>query len=165
MANNKGVIANNKKPLKYHNRREHPLHRLPFVGSKDDESSLSFWAVPRTGGYAGAAEAGEAMALIYLKHLRQHGMLPGGNLQWVVLEMCGMSNLGSHLTQEQNSLAGQIVGFFSVLDGWLAASAKRLGSGLDAGDPLELLAKANAGLELTKARSNHINKTTSGEIA
>ncbi|MFV8926265.1 hypothetical protein ABQ431_08220 [Serratia fonticola] len=140
----------NNKPLKYHNRRERPLHRLPFVGLRSDKSGASFWAVPRTGDYQGSVEAGESLACIYLKHLREHGTSPAGNLQFVVLEMCGMGSLGVHLTQEQNSLAGQIVGFFSTLDSWLAASAKRLGRGLDDADPLELLAKANTGLDLRK---------------
>ncbi|WP_260524091.1 hypothetical protein [Serratia sp. PL7] len=153
MANNKGVIADNKKPLKYHNRREHPLHRLPFVHLRKNKSGASFWAVPRTGSYQGSVEAGEALACMYLKHLREHGASPCGNLQHVVLEMCGMGSLGVHLTQEQNSLAGQIVGFFSTLDGWLAASAKGFGRNLDGANPSDLLAKANSGIELRNPAS------------
>lgn len=150
MATNNGKIMTNKQPLKYHNRREHPLHRLPFVHLRKNKSGASFWAVPRTGNYQGSVEAGEALACMYLKHLREHGASPCGNLQHIVLDMCGMGSLGIHLSQEQNSLAGQIVGFFSTLDGWLSVSAKGFGRNLDHADPVELLAKANAGLELRK---------------
>lgn len=138
----------NIQPLRYHNRRACPLHRLPFVVFPSDGRRISFWEVPRTCGYNGGTEAGSALAKIYLKHLRQHGRSPGGQLQLIVLDMCGVGGMGLHLTQEQTALRGQIVGFFSTLDYWLAASAEHLGANLDKLDPNELLKKVNAGLKM-----------------
>tara|TARA_B100000749_G_scaffold280764_1_gene278485 strand:- start:323 stop:790 length:468 start_codon:yes stop_codon:yes gene_type:complete len=133
-------------PLHFNNRRDLPLHRLPFIGPVRGRTQFSFWAVPRTGGYAGGNEVGRGLARIYLKYLKQYGRPEGlGALQWIVLDMIGPA-AASALTPEQSALRGQVVGFFSELDAWLEVAVCDLEGGLDAQSDKALLALVNAGL-------------------
>ena len=126
-----------------HPEQKLPLHRLPFVNTAPGKTGLSFWAVPRKGGYTGGTKTGQALARFYMKHLRAHGPTDGGTLQSIVLDMfgCELSDC-----PEQNSLRGQAVGFFAEMDVWLAASAKHLEGGLDRQSSANLLQAANEGL-------------------
>ena len=121
--------------LAYHNKRKHASNRLPFAGPGG-------WDVPNTGGYTGGCDTGSALAVMYLKHLRQNGAAPCGSLQHIVLGMIE----NAHGSPETLSLRGQVVGFFSLLDAWLAEAAKICGSNLDEVTPKELLKLANDGL-------------------
>lgn len=130
--------------LRFKNRKKHPLHRLPFVDAVPGKVGLSFWAVPKTGGYFGGNETGGALARIYMQHLKEHGSGFGcGPLRMIVLDMFGCEN---GVSAEQAALRGQVVGFFAELDRWLAGAAKYLEGDLDKHDSKTLLKAANAGL-------------------
>lgn len=130
--------------LRFKNRKKLPLHRLPFVDAVPGKVGLSFWAVPKTGGYFGGNETGGALARVYMKHLKEHGPgFGGGNLQMMVLDMFDCEN---GVSAEQDALRGQVVGFFVELERWLAGAAKYLDGGLDKHDNKTLLKAANAGL-------------------
>lgn len=117
--------------------------RLPFVGGRRAAGGFSFWNVPATGGYGGGCKTGEALAGIYLKHLRDHGGASFGVLQVIARDMfdCDLPE----------SRFGQVVGFFSTLDAWLAAAAKVLGGNLDTANNDAMLTKANDGLNFDEA--------------
>ncbi|HAK7737207.1 TPA: hypothetical protein ACOSJI_004700 [Salmonella enterica] len=130
--------------LRFKNRKKLPVHRLPFVDTVPGKIGLSFWAVPKTGGYFGGNETGCALARIYMKHLKEHGIgFAGGNLQGMVLDMFDCNNSDA---PEVSALRGQVVGFFVELERWLAGAAKYLEGGLDKHDNKTLLKAANAGL-------------------
>lgn len=131
--------------IKFKPRKKLPAHRLPFVGPEPGRSQLSFWAVPKSGGYGGGCDTGAALAKIYLKHLREHGRAAsaGGFLQNIVLDMVDSEHGES---PEQDALRGQVVGFFSVLEAWIEGAAHYLGGSLDQVDGKALLDMANRGL-------------------
>lgn len=132
------------KPLQFKIGKSIPIHRLPFVGKAKNAIGVSFWAVPKTGGYRGGCQTGEALARIYLKHLKEHTSETGlPSLQRIALDMfdCALSE-----SPEACALRGQAVGFFSVLEPWLAGAAKHLDGGLDEHDSKALLKAANTGL-------------------
>jgi hypothetical protein len=130
--------------LKFHNRKKLPLHHLPFIDRAPGKVGLSFWAVPKTGGYFGGCKTGESLARLYLKHLKEHGVgFAGGNLQTIVLDMFDIDN---GISPEQDALRGQAVGFFIELERWLVGATKYLDGGLDQHDKKALLKEANAGL-------------------
>ena len=132
--------------LSFKNRKKIPTHRLPFVGEVHGKIGLSFWIVPKTGGYRGGCQTGEALARIYIKHLKDHSNDSGlTSLQKIALDMFGCELADS---PEQDALRGQVIGFFSVLDVWLAGAAKHLHGGLDEHDNKALLKAANTGLNL-----------------
>jgi hypothetical protein len=137
-----------KKPanaLQFKNRKKLPLHRLPFVDAVPGKVGLSFWAVPKTGGYSGGNETGKALARIYLKHIREH--VPDGMLQLMVLDMFDQRfERGRNDSPEMLALQGQVVGFFCELERWVLAAARQLGTRLDALDDEQLLKAANNGL-------------------
>lgn len=140
--------------LKFNNSKKYPMQRLPFCG-KDKSKVFGFsqWNVPRTGGYTGGNMTGNALAHIYLQHLRVNGRDECGLLQGIVLDMAGIEHSKD---PEITALRGQIVGFFCVLEKWIASAVKDGGSNLDNADPKEFLKRANAGLncnedELLKA--------------
>jgi len=133
--------------LKLNNDKALPFHRLPFVGPAADGVGLSFWKVPKTGGYTGGCTTGTALARLYLKHLREHGAEDGGSLQGIVLDMIGQG-FPNENDAEQNALRGQVVGFFSELDPFIAAAARNAGAPLDTLRHDDLLAEANNGLNL-----------------
>src|SRR5690606_37507672 len=119
--------------LRFKNRKQMPAHRLPFVGRVPGAPLLSFWDVPKTGGYIGGNETGAALARIYLRYLREHGQARGaGVLRLIALDMI---QSGENVTDaEQDARRGQVVGFFTELDRWLSAAAKHLDGGLDKHD-------------------------------
>ena len=130
--------------LKFKNHRKLPLHRLPFVDAVPDKIGWSFWSVPKSGGYFGGNETGSALARIYMKHLKAHGPgWGGGNLQMMALDMFDCEN---GVSAEQDTLRGQVVGFFVELEYWLAGAVKYLDGGLDKHDNTTLLKAANTGL-------------------
>lgn len=129
--------------LRFHKRKKLPVHRLPFVGPVPGKVGFSFWRVPKTGGYEGGCRTGEALAYIYLKHLREHGSGVGWHLRKITLDMCDCKGVSG---EEADATHGQIVGFFGALDEWLEVAMKHLGSQLDSLDNAALLKQANAGL-------------------
>ncbi|ODC03038.1 hypothetical protein BFW38_05235 [Terasakiispira papahanaumokuakeensis] len=131
-------------PLRFHHRKQFPLHQLPFIDKVPGKRWLSFWAVPKTGGYSGGCKTGESLARIYLKHLKTHHPdFNEGRLQSIVLDMCEVERSGH---PEQEALRGQVVGFFSELEYWLVAAIRHLDGGLDEYEDKTLLKAANAGL-------------------
>ncbi|MET4161945.1 hypothetical protein ABIE61_001794 [Marinobacterium sp. MBR-111] len=134
--------------LKFNNRKQLPIHRLPFVGPAADGVGLSFWKVPKTGGYTGGCMTGTALGRIYLKNLREHGAIRGGALAHIVT---GMLEQHSLKPTEMGSLHGQIVGFMEALEPWLAIGARNAGASLDTLRHADLLAEANNGLNLDEA--------------
>lgn len=132
------------KKIRFKYKKKLPLHRLPFVGKEHKEKrTISFWDVPKTGGYGGGCKTGKNLALIYLKHIRQHGGASGGYLQSVVLDMLGEDSRS--MTPEDSALRGQVVGFFSTLDQVLDETSRFMG-GLDKMENPWLLEQANLGL-------------------
>ncbi|MGU5658671.1 hypothetical protein [Aeromonas veronii] len=125
---------------------------MPFVASARVDPEARFWNVPMTGGVLGGVETGEALALLYLKNLRQpDGKRGAGNLQLVARSMFAshrklVEQGVDEFDERMMTINGQITGFLSKLDQWLSASAKFQGSGLDNITNAELLKRANAGL-------------------
>lgn len=134
--------------LKFNNRKQLPIHRLPFVGPAADGVGLSFWRVPQTGGYTGGCMTGKALGRIYLKHCREHGSKDGGILQLIASAMLTPDQPES---PEQEALHGQIVGFFAELEPWIAVAARNAGASLDTLRHADLLSEANNGLNLDVA--------------
>lgn len=130
--------ATKNEPLQFHNDERIPCHRLPFVGTGIKNPGLAFWNVPETGGYTGGCRTGEALALLYMKHLREHGPGPGGMLQNIAFSMFGDR-------PDNDAVNGQVVGFFRALEKmWF--SACRQNRALDDFKAADLLEAANAGL-------------------
>lgn len=139
----------NYKPLRFKNRRQLAAHRLPFVDRVPGQPGISFWAVPKAGGYVGGNETGTALARVYLRYLREQGQCRGGGiLQLIVLDMMGTPD---SFGIEEQALRGQAVGFFTELERWLSAAVQRLDGGLDKQDDKALLRTANAGLNFDEA--------------
>lgn len=120
-----------------------PFRRLPFVRMKKNRAC--FWDVPRRGEYLGGCKTGKALALIYLKFMRENRR-DMATLQHIVLDILGLSE-SLEISSKNQSLRGQVVGFFSELDRLLSAGAKEMGSCLDKMDNQKLLANANRGLK------------------
>lgn len=130
-----------KTKLAFHNRKKLALHKLPFVGNRrpGHHGGICFWDVPSTGGYGGGNKTGQALALIYLQHLKENGRSGGGTLQHMAFDMLNGCD-------DDSARKGQVVGFFSELERWLSGAAKHLEGGLDSVPPKQLLEAANDGL-------------------
>ena len=139
--------------LAFHTRRRSAFNQLPFV----DKDGLSGWEVPASGGEFGGFRTGEALAAMFLKHLREHG-----NEQWSLELLCvvrgmarryeevgGEAMAAGPLKQRSdsfNSLNGQMVGFFGEIGRVLVLASRHMGAPLDNISNEMLLEKANAGL-------------------
>lgn len=143
-------------PLKYYPHRKIAIHRLPFVGSHSWPRNSRFWAIPATGGYGGGCATGEALALLYLKHLRHSTVNDAPTLGWINHAMWqrlqeesrGIEG-GSCITDYPStwlSLRGQSVGFLRVMNICLEIACRELGHCLDNMSEQELLNRANQGL-------------------
>lgn len=97
------------KKLTFHNKKKVPLHRLPFVGGKSKNGlTISFWNVPASGGYHGGCETGAALAWLWIKHLEEFNSKSCPfTLSSIATDMSGI---------EDDSIRGQMVGFFSVIE-------------------------------------------------
>ncbi len=126
--------------LAFNNRKKLALHKLPFVGRRNGPGkfSISFWDVPRAGGYFGGCKTGKALALIYLQHLKENGSGTGGMLQHITFDMLDGC--------DDDARSGQVVGFFTHLESWLSGAVKHLEGGLDEMPEKQLLQAANDGL-------------------
>lgn len=138
-------------PLRFNNRKRHPLHRLPFVGPYPNpvirRYTMSMWNVPLTGGYGGGCQTGNALALIYLNHRRQ---FESQVLAEIVLSMIKRHDEAKTTPAAADALHGQIVGFFAALEPFLRESIRHAPA-LDGLYPQKLLKKANAGLAFDEA--------------
>lgn len=103
-------------PLRFKNHEELPCHRLPFVDD-DDNGMVSFWHVPKSGGFIGGNTTGKALAQIYARYLNESDPNDPSLLQTIALDMFrdGIDN---------PALRGQAVGFFNELEKWLLAATK-----------------------------------------
>lgn len=135
--------------LSFHPKKTIEVHRLPFVGNEHTaDRSFSFWDIPAKGGYTGGCMTGEAIAGIFLKHIRQtDSEFRTSLLGWMVFAWLeriapGAVNRGNI---EFDSLRGQMDGFMSVINQWLDAAVHRPDSGLDETYYDDLLRQANAG--------------------
>jgi hypothetical protein len=108
--------------------------------------------VPKTGGYAGGCQTGGELALIYLRHLKEHSALSGASvpLRLLVLDMFDWKEGGP----EQDALRGQVIGFFGELERWLLVAAKKYGSEFNEKSDKASLKAANEGLRFTDETSN-----------
>ena len=129
--------------IRFKNRFKHPIKRLPFHSSHPEKPGPYYWNVPQSGGYFGGCTTGSNLALIYLKHLKEHGYSSYGCLQNIALDMFDHDRDKS---EASDSLRGQVVGFFSLLDEWLFAAASQHSEALDTLDSKKLLRTANDGL-------------------
>jgi hypothetical protein len=143
------------RPLAFRPRQKSPMRRLPFVGREHTaDQSFSMWNVPASGGYFGGNTTGEAIATMYLRHIRETDaeicspMLGGMVISWAWRLASGDITPGS---VEENSLRGQMVGFAHVLSKWLIAAARHMGDSLETLGNDALLAKANRGVAFDTA--------------
>lgn len=90
---------------------------LAFVGRKSSKKPLSFWTIPPTGDYLHGTKVGAAMAASYAAYLAGAVDL-APILPQIVLDMLGVEGL-------PDGLQGQVVGFFSALEGRLALEATK----------------------------------------
>jgi len=134
--------------LTFHNHRKVVWTRLPFVNNNTSKGRYSFWAVPKKGGYFGGCNAGRAFGAIYLKYLQDHGLGLGGNLQAIVFDMFEFNSVISEDNKDKNALKGQVVGFFSYLEEYLANSVANDSQYLSRIDSLKLLKEANHWLNI-----------------
>lgn len=123
IANRKRVKVTYRKANKTNTK--YPALRLPFV-VRNPGSKTIYWDVPKTDGYGTGCNMGSAAAKAFMKALRARTIDTGGTLQHIVIDM-----IESGIDPGRDGDKGVIVGFFSILDEWLVASAKTLGSGLD----------------------------------
>jgi hypothetical protein len=145
-------------PIKRKTRGKSGFRRLPFVAGRRTESASPFWNVPASGGYLGGYETGEAMALSFLKFLREEKVdftvywLTGIVESFMIrFEQEGGKAMAdrrpcSEWSETFDAFRGQYCGFFNTVSKWLAASAKHLGSNLDRITEQDLVSRANAGL-------------------
>lgn len=123
-----------------------PLARydeLPFVTSAR-RSATPDWTLPPVGGYHAGHDAGAAMAMAFLKHLRT--LPPDAAYTFQLTRVVesflrrfeaegGASELDMPPRQRASrmgSLCGQWAGFFNVLSTWLTDAARRRAPELDA---------------------------------
>ncbi|MDF1820706.1 MAG: hypothetical protein P1U64_04000 [Alcanivoracaceae bacterium] len=116
---------------------------LPFI-NRDSRGSLNHWDVPATGGYFGGNRLGTCFAMMYLKHLRRHGVRGNGMLQNILMDAFGLTKDDS---PETEALRGQMVGFLSTLDDWLISAAKMAGRSLEMVDDSFWEREANKALQ------------------
>lgn len=124
-------------------------NRLPFVG-KDHSARANDWDLPLTGGYLGGIEAGEFVARMYLKYLRDERESPirlGSSRLQEMLNSLAAKQPSSKA--EEDALRGQRVGFISEIGYWLEAAAERLGSSLDAIPERSFICQVNTALSKT----------------
>lgn len=104
--------------LEYQNDREIPVHRLPFVGGRNRDGSISYWNVPKGKAvhpcnYAAGNTIGANLAMIYINHImnpdpKQCGC--GGLLQNIILDMTAT---GTPLDDQRK---GELVGFAITIE-------------------------------------------------
>lgn len=153
------VVSIHEKPAKVRVKlREKPhkkldAHRLPFVGRdhvQEKSGGICFWDVPFAGGFDGGRETGEAIACMYLAHLRRarHEKYYKINIGAMLIDMMGRSPQNE---EELASRKGQLMGFASVLDNWLRAAVDEFGEKLETIDHKKLLDQANGGFDAKAA--------------
>jgi hypothetical protein len=125
--------------------QELPLHKLPFVGFSDVKQGMSYWNVPRTGGFGGGVVTGKALARIYMKHLADNQGNDGGILQSIVTDITQQCD-GS----EKSSSRGHVVGFFSEIEKWLKPMLSMISEDADSLDSGKNLESANHGINYDK---------------
>lgn len=144
-------------PIKLKTRYKPGFRRLPFVANWRSKSDTPCWDIPATGNYFGGHETGEAMALAFLKFLREGDEVGCGRWLISVVESFmirfeqeggGQMVHGSVLDMSDgfSSFRGQYCGFFGLLSNWLWGAAKDLGANLDQITEKDLVCRANAGL-------------------
>ncbi|QXI40417.1 hypothetical protein [Pseudomonas xantholysinigenes] len=139
--------------------RKIDMHQLPFVGrdhAQEESGGYCFWDVPFAGGFRGGLETGQAIAGMYLAHLRRVRHEKSYKLELGALIM-GMMNRSPRNEEEHNSRKGQLMGFAGALDSWLRAAVDEFGEKLDTIDHEDLLAQANGGLD-TKAADERFSR-------
>lgn len=149
LVSNTATPAKVRVKLRVKPRQKLDMHRLPFVGKdhvQEEGGGYCFWDVPFAGGHWGGIETGQAIACMYLAHLRRvrHDKHYKLDLGAVIM---GMMNQSPRNEEERESRKGQLVGFASALDEWLRAAVGAFGDNLDAIDHESLLARANAGFD------------------
>jgi hypothetical protein len=121
------------------------IGQLPF---RNSGPGLSFRA-PKPKSRVGAAKAGRAAALSYLKHLRSGDSHDGETFLTTLVEAIHYGSNGRKAS-ERSMLA---FGFLHTLDAWLRLAAEELGSSLDDLSGEELGAQISGGLAMTEDQS------------
>lgn len=145
-------------PLKHKAGRSYGFYSLPFIFDSNVTTQCPYWHVAPTGGRRGGEAVGEAMALAYLKLLREkpehadpEELALIAESMMVRFEQEGGAAMASlcaddGCSQGYRSFAGQFTGFFMTLATWLQAAAVQLGTELDMVTERDLLRRANDGL-------------------
>ena len=129
--------------------QELPLHKLPFVGFSEVKQGMSYWNVPRTGGFGGGVVTGKALARIYMKHLADNQGNDGGILQSIVTDITQQCD-GSD--SEKSSSRGHVVGFFSEIEKWLKPMLSMISEDADSLDSSKNLESANHGINYDESK-------------
>jgi hypothetical protein len=124
------------------------LAQLPYRDPRGyHDGKLPYWDVPATGEWVGGCKTGKAAAIAYLKYLGELQRTPGapydGHLAGIALAMFGENC--------DDSLRGQIVGFFSRVDKLLLAATHHLYSPDEEVSFASLGEQMKEGLAWTKA--------------
>ena len=149
----------NRRALKFHPLAGWALGKLPFI------TQDSYWNVPAQGSYKSSNDAGELLACIWMKHLREKAkrakQYEQHELSYIVRGMInrllevGYTGDQCELSEEMLSVLGQIDGFCGMANQWISAATICDETGIDLEDAsyLKLLAAANDFLGL-----NHSNE-------
>jgi hypothetical protein len=121
-----------------------------------------FWKLPPRGLYAGGCKTGSAAAFAYLKFMREKKKLQldagiFGFLQSLVIDMVKG-------VRQNESLKGQMVGFFSEIDRVIYSVANQM-SGLDKISFDSLTAQMREGVAYTKADEEKMARDIRSRIA
>lgn len=113
--------------VQYHDGAQTAAARLPMMAAPDvpyQKDWAGFWALPTCRSYGDGCAAGHAAAVAYLKFLAHNGCPNqfGGLLQHLVLGL--FARLSSATSEEErDGLHGQVVGFFTHIEGYAAEGA------------------------------------------
>ena len=139
-------ITGKQAPLKMRktrNQKAAKIYQLPFADI--NHAPGNHWILPTSNGYFGGYETGEAMALMFLKTIKEEG----DHHPWLTYISESFRHRFQSVAEgsdEYKGLRGQHAGFFGALMTWLHKAAVLYGHSLDDVSMDELLAKANAGL-------------------
>lgn len=128
-------------------RRKNPVSRLPYFGTDfytPKSHNTCFWDVPLTGEYWGGWDAGSALALIALKHIKTNHDHPAGHLGPIAASWLERAQQAT--PEEFATLRGQVLGFMRAVEAAALGGLFHADYNTDAWDEKILLKEANKGL-------------------
>jgi len=138
------------KPLAFKTNQEHHSHTLPFVDFCPMKQGMSFWNVPKTGGFYGGVTTGSALAKIYIKHLIDGSYEDEGGLLQLIAK--DMSKTVCVNTEEQRAINGQITGFFREIEQFMKYVGFISDGNLNRFDRASNLEAANLGINFDESQ-------------